>query len=274
MTSSFSFFFFFFLKALHELLTGVLSHATKTTKKVTSTSIKASVNSKTAWKSGIEAIAASPALHIAARSTLRAWLATTGNMHVWLLHWHIFKLSNGSDKNKKFPYYLYPGELKSTAECVFEACISLQEASIDDAVEEEKEQVIIAALGAALQSIRKHAMTDELYSLILDGFELTKAALEQLLWTQEGGTDDQADDTEMIDSAVEMNNKPYFRSPVPRKAAEWLALVMWPFNTARQRLMCDAILQNNSSLSSTEAVQEVHQNISILQNNWCPVVLN
>ncbi|KAL4525251.1 hypothetical protein Ndes2526B_g07419 [Nannochloris sp. 'desiccata'] len=259
-------------QALQELLAGVLSHATTTTRKTTSSSIKASVHSKPEWKSGIEAIAASPALHIAARSIFRAWFATSGNMHAWLLHWHVFKLSSGSDNHMKLPYYLYPGELRNTAECVFEAGLSL-EASMNSAVKEEKERLTIAALGAGLQSIRRHAMDDEMFSLLLDGFELTKAALEQLLWTQEGDRkDDQGGNTEMVYSTILEKKEPYFRSPVPRNAAEWLALVMWPFNTTQQRLMCDAVVQNNSS--TADVVEEVHQSISILQSIWCPILLN
>jgi len=251
----------------------VLSHVTGTTKHVASSSIQTSIDSKPEWICGIQAIAASPALHIAARNTLRAWLATSGNIKVWLLHWHIFKLSRSSDKLTKFSQYLYHKELRNTAECVFEACLSLKETSIDNAVEEEKGQVIMAALGAALRSIRKHKMADELFLLLLDGFDLTQAALGQLLWTQEGDPEGQADETELVDNAVIVEkNKPYFKSPVPQVAAEWLALVMWPFNTTQQRLMCDAIIENNSSIA--EAVGEVHQSISILQNNWCPVVFN
>ena len=252
----------------------MLSHA------ATSSSIQASIDSNTQWKAGIAAIAASPALHIATRSILRAWLATSGNIHIWLLHWHLFKLSCGGDNSKAttrdstvlFPEYLYPGNLRNTAECVFEACISLDSMSTrEESAAELNKTNTLAALSSALETIKKQPMSEDLFSLLLDGLDITRAALRQLSWEEERNQNDIEEDLEM-----EQHNKSFttLKMPADQEVAEWLALIMWPFSTTQQRLLCCALAQGNTAAIDMELSQEVRQSIFILKNTWCRVLLD
>jgi hypothetical protein len=258
----------------------VLAHtASKTTTKTTAIeSIQASIESNAEWSASIDAIAASPALHLLARSTLRSWLAASGNIHVWLLHWHLFKLSRGSktsESSRTFPEYVYPGNLRNTAECVYEACLSLESLTSqekNDDASSSGTDMKLRALKATLQSIQKHSMNDELFSLILDGFELTKSALEQLVWTESIEKDDNNIDMVTDAECLDTTNKQYFKSPVPQEAAEWLSLAMWPFIAPQQQLLCDAMIHNINR--GDDVAVEVKQSMSILQNIWCPVLLN
>jgi hypothetical protein len=256
--------------ALEQSLSTILAHAAESTTKVaTLQSIIELIDSNSEYTAAIEAIAASPPLHIEARKILRSWLATTANMNIWLLHCYLFNISSSfsstssSSSNRVFPEGLYDGFLRQTAECVFEACRSVEptEDIMSDSNNLSSKEKVVGVLPAVLDDVRQNSRNGELVSLLLDAHELTTAALQQLSWAKH--VDDGNEDVSAMDAR-------YFTTPVPQEVAEWLALVMWPFHTCQHRILSDAMVQNNSA---GEVSQHVQKGISILKTIWCPSFL-
>jgi hypothetical protein len=190
------------------------------------------------WEYVVDAIAQNPAIHVAARRLLRAWFSESGNFSVWQLMHSLFNRTiepgsvrcatmqvTGLPTNFKL---LYDRSLHEMAEQVF-ITQQTEAASADTLIAAEKALRVAHAAGA----------TDEdVWQVVLDGVEITRAALAELVPMV----------TVQLTSGTGLTSAKQVEARAA--ASSWISWLLWPLDLTQRGRIC-AALQNPSEHSGT-----------------------
>jgi hypothetical protein len=196
------------------------------------------------WAAGLSAVAAHPALLLPARATLRSWLATSGSIAAWMLHWELFRL--GTSGSSAASWALYPGPLRAAAAGVHAANQSILKNDSDGPdVSNALAEVQRALEGAAGDA----CLREEVWALALDAPALAAAVLDQLQWSallleaDEDDADGDAMDAEGASGCCTV------------EGAEWLAALAWPFagQTGQRQELATALMDGRAVTATARA---------------------
>lgn len=203
---------------------------------------------------GLAAVAVHPALLLIARATLRSWLATSGNIAAWMIHWELFRqaaTNDGGGDGAAAPFALYPGPLRAAAKGVHAANQSIikdDSNGPDVATAHADVQRALAVTGAGDTRLQ-----EEVWSLMLDAPALAAAVLEQIPWTAllEEGEDAAEDDAMDADGGGGSGSG----GCCTVEGAEWLAALAWPFagQTEARQDLATALMEGRAAMPTARA---------------------